>query len=480
MKGGKLAAKGGFGCIFIPGLLCMGEKDVPAGTVTKLLTQESAENEMLIQPHLLEKDPEHRFFLYPEQMCLPSRRYKKSLRLPKAEISDCTLDITDEEARLVRYKFGGTDLDTLVIQPAQYKDFFINLGKLFDALALLHSDRGSAVYHLDIKENNIVCDDKMQCRFIDFGISDTVPSTTGAAFKHDLDRSIYPFDLQFIQFTFEGKSQRDKQIAVDKFWDTFSEDRNFFPRDAIGAKYEEIGLVALEEAVEKKLRTDFSEEEAFYKFIFSKTDVFSLGKVISAIWAKYTGVFKAYSVNHGTSTLFIYSKKGGLQPMRNGLWGKKNGFLEELLAEGRQDAFNWFLDLEHASKGIYTLVEHMLDMDPFARYTVERAAKLYKKICDVLETLFTEADIVKYMAPYADRLPYGEVKSKSKPKSKSKSKSKSNSKRQTRRVNSLELHKKASIRRTRSANRSAAVINRNFSNKPIYWKKYGKNDENDD
>ena len=469
MKGGKLAGQGAFGCIFIPGLLCMGEKDIPAGTITKLLTQEAAENEMLIQPRLLEKDPEHKYFLYPQQMCVPSRRYRKELRLPKAEIGDCTLDITDDNARLLRYKFGGTNLHRLVIQPAQYKDFFMNLGKLFDALILLHSD--TAVYHLDIKEDNIVCDDKMQCRFIDFGISDTVPATTNAPFTYNVHRDIYPFEMQFLKYTFEGQTQLDKQRTVDSFWDTFSEDRNYFPRDAIGAKYEGIGLVALLEAVEKKMQTEFTEEKDFYKFIFSKTDVFSLGKVISAIWAKYTGVFKAYSVDHGTSTLFIHSKEGGMRPMRNGRW-EKRGYLDELLAEGNQDAMKWFVKLEHASEGIYTLVEHMLDMDPFARYTVERAAKLYKKICVVIETLFTEADIVKYMAPYADRIPYGEVKSKTKTKSKSKSKSKT--KKQTRRVNSLELiRKKISTRHTRSLNKkNPVVLNRHYMNNPRYWKKY--------
>ena len=114
----------------------------------------------------------------------------------------------------------------------------------------------------------------------------------------------------------------------------------------------------------------------------------------------------------------------------------------------------------------------MLDMDPFARYTVERAAKLYKKICVVIETLFTEADIVKYMAPYADRIPYGEVKSKTK--SKSKSKSKSKTKKQTRRVNSLELiRKKISTRHTRSLNKkNPVVLNRHYMNNPRYWKKY--------
>ena len=89
MKAGGLVGQGAYGCIFRPSLLCEGEAAPVENTISKFLTEDSAETEMILQPILKEIDPTQQYFIYPDRICKPSRRYKKSLRLPTNNIAQC-------------------------------------------------------------------------------------------------------------------------------------------------------------------------------------------------------------------------------------------------------------------------------------------------------------------------------------------------------------------------------------------------------
>jgi serine/threonine protein kinase len=495
MQGAELVAQGGYGCIFNPGLLCLGERIVPDGTITKMLSAASAENEMIIQSYLVHIDPEQKYYIYPELVCRPSNRYKKMLRLPKNVISKCTIDLDDEDARFLRYKFGGTSLYSLVLQPADYVDFFGNLGSLFDGLALLHSNPIEPIYHLDIKSDNIVCNADMKCRYIDFGISDTKNYKTSASVDVFYDTNIYPFDLRFFNgyslFNPDGTTRERSDLVAEidhKFWDEFSEDRYYFPRESVSPSTENMtsvngawvsdfqkkykiggNLIDFFKALELKIYTDFPEKAdiGLRHMLFSRADVYALGKVLSRLWGRHTGVFKSYSHDHNGDVLFIYNRLGHRIPMRNGRY-EKNGFLDTLLKPADREQLDWFLQLEHISEGVYKLVENMMSFDPYKRYSAEKAGVFYARISPLVKAHLTKENIEKFMTPYSAHLPYGDAPSAPAPGQAPKSIVFKNARGATaRRVNKNRNNK--SVRSVGKRNPKLAA--ENYSN-PRYWRKF--------
>lgn len=411
-----MLSKGAYGCVFKPSLLCEGEKVAPENTVSKFMSLETVSNEMLIKSILKRIDPEQNYFLYPLSICKPSRRYKKSLRLPTNAITKCTIPIEDDEARLLRFKDGGTSLQDLVIQPSQYKDFFSGLLSLFEGLTLLHNNTVRSVYHLDIKTDNIVCDDEMRCRFIDFGMSDTL-ARQSLIIATSANGSIYPFELQFLNgFTFKGKSIGEKSQVVDAFLDDFREDRYYFPADMIipfgeskfKKKYKLANnLLEYYIALEEKIHDDYPKNgPKLTHFLYSTTDVFTLGKVLSFLYGRHMGQFLQYSDDHQDGHLFFLDSQGRRKQFMKGQ--QYEGLVNELVDP---EQIAWFKEVyDKISFPFYKLILNMVTLEPYKRFTAEKAANAYKAIIPSIEELLTEENINKYMAFMAPYLPYGEVK----------------------------------------------------------------------
>lgn len=411
-----MLGQGAYGCIFKPSLFCEGEKAVPENTISKFMTEDSTLNEMRLKPILQQIDPEQKYFIYPELECKPSRRYKKSLRLPTNNLAKCTIDIEDEEARLLRYKYGGKTLYDLVVQPKEYIDFFKGLVTLLEGLALLHTNPVKPIYHLDIKSDNIVCDSSMVCRYIDFGISDTQDRESLVAVMGDFKSPIYPFEVQFLNgFTFVGKPFSDIAYAVDHaFLDDFRSDRYYFPADMVipheDYKFEKKyklanNLIEYEIALEKKIRAEYPEDSPeFTHFLYSTADVFSLGKVLARLYGRHMGQFLQYSDDHRDGHLFFLDSQGRRKQFMPG--DRMKGLVNEL-ADPEQIA--WLNEVyDKISFPFYKLILNMLSLDPYKRITAEKAVAAYKAFIPAIELLLTEENITKNMAFMAPYLPYGQ------------------------------------------------------------------------
>uniref|UniRef100_A0A6C0KZT3 Protein kinase domain-containing protein n=1 Tax=viral metagenome TaxID=1070528 RepID=A0A6C0KZT3_9ZZZZ len=474
MKAGGLVGQGAYGCIFRPSLLCEGEENPGENTISKYLTEESAETEMILQPILKEIDPTQQYFIYPDRICKPSRRYKKSLRLQTNNIAKCKIDISDEEGRLLQFKYGGITLYDLIIQPVNYAAFFSGLTSLLEGLALLHTNAVEPIYHLDIKSDNIVCDDTMRCRYIDFGIADTRTHKTQKAFLTDYKSSIYPFDTQFLlSFTFKGKDFSERSYAVNhEFFDNFKEDSYYFPSemvlphdaDKFLKKYKTANnLLDFEVDLENKLETDYPGREGpeITQFLLSAADVYSLGKVISRLYGRHMGQFLNYNFDHNDGHVSFLETNGGKKQFMHGRYEK--GLLDELTDETQKE---WLIDVHNSiTRPFYMLVLKMLNLDPYKRISAQAAAEAYKKIVPHFGRLLTEENITKYMAFMAPHLPYGQpppgpmqqrLPSVNKPN----------------RVYSVKQNRKRLNKQTRSVGRNV-VVNRYPR---MYWHKYKNND----
>ena len=474
MKAGELVGQGAYGCIFRPSLLCEGEAAPVENTISKFLTEDSAETEMILQPILKEIDPTQQYFIYPDRICKPSRRYKKSLRLPTNNIAQCKIDITDEEARLLQFKYGGITLYDIIIQPLNYATFFTNLVSLLEGLALLHTNPVEPIFHLDIKSDNIVCDDKMRCRFIDFGIADTVTHKTQKAFLTDYKSSIYPFDTQFLlDFTFKGKDFSERSFAVNhEFFDNFREDSYYFPSEMILPhdtdkflkKYKIAdNILDFEVTLETILETDYPGRHGpeITQFLLAAADVYSLGKVMSRLYGRHMGQFLNFNFDHNDGHISFLNKNGGKKQFMQGRYEK--GLLDELTDE---DQKRWLIDVHDSiTRPYYMLILKMLNLDPYKRIKADAAAEAYKKIIPQFERLLTEENIIKYMAFMAPYLPYGRpqrvvaaapLPQLNKPN----------------RVYSVKQNRKRLNKQTRSVGRNV-VVNRYPR---MYWHKYNNED----
>ena len=464
-----MLGQGSYGCVFKPSLFCEGEKVVPPNTISKFMTEDSAENEMRIKDSLERIDPDQNYFLFPIVNCKPSRRYKKSLRLPTNNIARCKVDVEDDEARLLRFKDGGVTLQRLVLQPAQYAPFFSGLASLLEGLALLHNNPVKSVYHLDIKNDNIVCDAVMRCRFIDFGISDTQDRESLVAVMGDFRSSIYPFEVQFLNgVTLQGKPFSDISYAVNHvFLDDFRADRYHFPADMVIphqqhkflTKYKLAdNLLEFEVALENKIRAEFPDDSPeLTHFLYSAADVFSLGKVLSRLYGRHMGQFLQYSDDHGEGHLFFLDSQGQRKQYMKGQYYK--GLVDELTDP---EQITWLSTVyDKISFPFYKLILNMVTLDPYKRFTAAKALTAYKAIIPAIEQLLTEEKITKYMAFMAPHLPYGQVRpppSNAKPVSMNK----------PNRAHSMKLKNRGKQnKQTRSMGRNAT-----FNQNPRYWEKY--------
>lgn len=188
--GGKYLAKGSYGFVFggeEGPLPCMGEETPDKTIITKLLLKGHAQEEYRYTELLKRIDPDQKFLLYPlEEPCLPklyedlSDKYKgwlkesffkglKPTKSPEGYSLVKLIDKYDTDYRLVKYKYGGKDINKFTSDVPLIK-FLSAFRLLMEGVNEMHKN---GVYHCDIKPDNIVIntdDDMPIIRLIDFGL----------------------------------------------------------------------------------------------------------------------------------------------------------------------------------------------------------------------------------------------------------------------------------------------------------------------
>lgn len=183
MIGGKMIAKGGYGCVYKPPLLCKGSTKRGDG-VSKLMLKQEAIKELKEQELVDQIDPEFKYHLKPPVMCeLGEIDDENDKRL-----QECTLipdhihesEISKHYA-ILQMQDGGVSLkeylskNKVVIRDyseVEQLNFFKNMINLLQGLVDFEKNR---FVNLDIKTDNIVYNHKTQrFNFIDFGLSSKI------------------------------------------------------------------------------------------------------------------------------------------------------------------------------------------------------------------------------------------------------------------------------------------------------------------
>ena len=192
-KGGKYVARGSFGCVYSPNLICDTQGiDIPQdmNKVSKVVEITNLEEEWKPIDHfkLNTLDPENEYFIYPLAACNISSNTISS----DNEFYKCDLYKTTNN-RKIKEKFANT------IQPnggvVTYKrksdlnfennwDLYANL---LIGLGILHKNN---IYHRDIKEDNIVYLPVGGFRYIDFGLTlgyDSLPLVNNKVIDKEIE-----------------------------------------------------------------------------------------------------------------------------------------------------------------------------------------------------------------------------------------------------------------------------------------------------
>ena len=227
IKGGEVIASGGFGCIFVPELKCKtpgSKRDTKKG-VSKLMFSKYAKEEYedtIKYKNILSKIPNYKdyFLLDGFSMCEPAplstsdlKHYKTKCRaFRKKNITKKRVNEQLSEFKIINMPYGGEDLGDYMEQNQSPTD----LATMNDAMIGLLKNgilpmNELGVYHLDIKESNILIDRgvgasrRTYVRLIDWGLSSTynkdvdeIPATlVRRSFQYNAPMSIPLLAKQF-------------------------------------------------------------------------------------------------------------------------------------------------------------------------------------------------------------------------------------------------------------------------------------------
>lgn len=190
LKGGKVLASGGFGCVFSPALKCEGAKQSPANSVTKLMTDKHAiqEYEEIQQIGAkLASIPRSKdyFLVFDASLCRPQKLTQQDLTrfsqtcsaLPKNGITQENINQKLDQVLALTLPNGGLPVDDYMYACKSFAKLAHLHGHMVDLLrhGILPMNK-KRVYHCDIKDSNILVAEQdnsniLQVRLIDWGLS---------------------------------------------------------------------------------------------------------------------------------------------------------------------------------------------------------------------------------------------------------------------------------------------------------------------
>lgn len=185
--GGNLYDEGSYGCVFIPPLLCLGEKGLGSGAgagagaptdktrLDKLLKKEDAEQEFAIALAIQRIPLWRQYMSVPDSLCTPAPMSQQT----DPELSNCKLvgKMPLGKMRLLRSSFAGLPLSHLKfnITTFSFYDFMVHLLEGASLLSLF------GIVHRDLHMGNILVDKANVPRIIDFNLAVSVRNPAAAA-----------------------------------------------------------------------------------------------------------------------------------------------------------------------------------------------------------------------------------------------------------------------------------------------------------
>ena len=217
-RGGKPINSGGYGCIFKPALRCKGMKRPGKGSVSKLMTKETAHREMKLVERIdsrVRKIPDYKdYFLTQEiESCTPDRLTKRDLtgfskmcqNFKNSGITARNVNENLNKLETLTMPDGGEDLSGFLRSVLLTRRLFAflnnSLVSVINNAVVPMNNLG--VYHLDLKATNIMVTPDDRLKLIDWGISVTDESNI----PRSLERFPIVFNLPYSSILFNSLFQ---------------------------------------------------------------------------------------------------------------------------------------------------------------------------------------------------------------------------------------------------------------------------------
>lgn len=399
-RGGAYVGEGTYGCGFRPAVRCRGEAARRVGKFAKVVSRETADEEMrfmqIIRPH----DPHQKYFLYPEEICEPERPYA-----PEDRADRCTLPfINTPDARAIILSKGGKEVGEFHPRRGDYPAFFTSLTNLFIGLRHIHA---AGVAHNDIKPGNIVTrrmrDGRYQTKFIDIGLMvDGARLAARAADPADNMSDYGVLQSNYMYWSFEVRMSDPAVLAImgDAIYAN-SELTDYYARAAAPNQYTPAAAILhyrLDEAAvaDIALRLGLLPLGARHSFIFTQSDILGLGMTLAQLYYRLTG----------------HKDVGGADPIivvRDFfLYGGAPHYTPIEHTSGMYSAADkaWHIAVrDNISIPLYRLVRRMIDPNPFTRVPLVDAQRGFAALLPRIAAQFTEARVTAHLKEGALR-PY--------------------------------------------------------------------------
>lgn len=181
--GGSVLASGGFGCVFSPALLCKGQTKRKRNTVSKLMTERHALEEYHDISNIKDRVKTIRnykdYFLVDDiSVCTPKplsssdiSNFKKCTALPKDGITASNINNSLDRILSLNIPNGGIDIDDYIFKNGSFNKLLNLNTKLINLLknGIVPMNKHN-IYHSDIKGSNILIDQSLKTRLIDWGL----------------------------------------------------------------------------------------------------------------------------------------------------------------------------------------------------------------------------------------------------------------------------------------------------------------------
>ena len=185
IKGGKIIASGGYGCVFRPMLKCAQNNNRSSNKISKLMTNKHATQEFdqinKIKQQLV-SIPNYKdyFLVYDITLCHPSKLTardlgsfnKKCTALPKKNITKKNINSKLNQVMSLNLPNGGLPIDDYIYENGSYIKIYnihICLIKLLK-YGIIPMNK-QHIYHSDIKDSNVLIDKFGKTRLIDWGLT---------------------------------------------------------------------------------------------------------------------------------------------------------------------------------------------------------------------------------------------------------------------------------------------------------------------
>uniref|UniRef100_A0A6C0KTT7 Protein kinase domain-containing protein n=1 Tax=viral metagenome TaxID=1070528 RepID=A0A6C0KTT7_9ZZZZ len=231
--GGRVIESGGYGCVFKPALKCKGKERIP-NQISKLMLKKNAKTEyddiVKFLPYLKKiPDYEKYFLVYDITTCKPDRLDDEDLEdfdekcksLTKKKIKQSTIN---EERNLrslmtVNMPYGGLDVGRIIeenfsqeiIDYEKMIDLNNKLIELFKRGVIPMNDE-QHIYHCDLKDSNIIVDDEMNTRVIDWGLSCKYDDETTV--PNILKRRPFQYNVPFSNILFNDMFETSYRVFL--------------------------------------------------------------------------------------------------------------------------------------------------------------------------------------------------------------------------------------------------------------------------